>query len=455
MKKLISFVDGALRPKALQTLLADYGQPQLHCPVFALRICGLRTLSTAQSVSTQPAKPQEAYSLRVTLKAYEKRYIEHAGYTIRDLLVLMMRPKSYQSLPTVPELPCPYSNLYMTRSYEVVKQANPHYTTIRGPFAHKYGMEQFELRRLKHVIRAATNSSYEVQWFLDALKFYDFTGVQIEVTVTSANHLIPTSDLALDQPLLSRHKSSISRYLTEPTHNPSNHFSQQLSRALQTLSGVVYEGLEAERRQLTNNKKYQEWHNKHKHQQRAAVGRSQGADDQLDFMQSSFSEEVSQRLVQVKAALNKRQDSTEDQQALAFLTALDAVLLNFNFDSLENYNLFQYYFCFHSFQSKAPAAQHMHALLKYSQYMQKLGRMSQETKLIQAYTQYCLFSHTLLYSLFKLWFQKKSSEFKSQLALPTRQETVAFFTKLDQGAGKPEVQTSKAPDAKKGLLTQQ
>ncbi|KAI8471811.1 MAG: hypothetical protein J3K34DRAFT_367659, partial [Monoraphidium minutum] len=55
------------------------------------------------------------------------------------------------------------------------------FTVIRGPHVHKASREQFQRLVHRRVVAFPTNSHDELQWFLDAIKSYYFTGVQIQV----------------------------------------------------------------------------------------------------------------------------------------------------------------------------------------------------------------------------------------------------------------------------------
>ncbi len=57
---------------------------------------------------------------------------------------------------------------------------------IRSPHIDKIGMEQFERREYRTLLRAATNDAAELRRLLEALKAYQFTGVQVALQLTSA-----------------------------------------------------------------------------------------------------------------------------------------------------------------------------------------------------------------------------------------------------------------------------
>lgn len=67
---------------------------------------------------------------------------------------------------------------------------------------------------------------------------------------------------------------------------------------------------------------------------------------------------------------------------------------------------------------------------RYGQYQHKLVELAEEAKLLKAYSSYSVFSHTLLYTLFRTWVQQTTSEMKPYLALPTQAEAELFMAEL-------------------------
>ena len=119
------------------------------------------------------------------------------------------------------------------------------------------------------------------------------------------------------------------------------------------------------------------------------------------------------------------------QHAVALLSAIDAALLGLRFESLGRHSGLGFHFATYSpsstYGAKVPAAEWMHAVLKYGQYRQKLAELSEEAKLLKAYSNYSVFAHTLLYTLFRTWVQQAVSGAKPYLALPTAAEAEEFI----------------------------
>jgi ribosomal protein S10 len=139
------------------------------------------------------------YELTLVVKGFELRYVKQASTVIRDLLLLCFAPKSAAVLPE--GLACGRDQLASLRRTPValalplgdraLRTRRTLFTVIRGPHVHKASREQFQ--RLVHarVIRFPTNSHAELQWFLDALRSYDFTAVEIRAAVASRSFLTP------------------------------------------------------------------------------------------------------------------------------------------------------------------------------------------------------------------------------------------------------------------------
>ena len=119
------------------------------------------------------------------------------------------------------------------------------------------------------------------------------------------------------------------------------------------------------------------------------------------------------------------------------LSAIDAALLGLRFDALGRHSGLGFHFATYSpgsaYGAKVPAAEWMHMVLKYGQYRQKLAELSEEAKLLKAYSSYSVFAHTLLYTLFRTWVQQAVSGAKPYLALPTAAEAEAFIKSVAVG----------------------
>ncbi|GLC75575.1 hypothetical protein PLESTF_001658900 [Pleodorina starrii] len=150
----------------------------------------------AASTSAAP-RPAGAYAIEISVQGFEKRYVDMACNVLDDLLMLAFAPKSLSALPTGSPSPsdAPLALALGATSRRDVRLPwrRTRFTLLRSPHIDKQGMEQFERREYKTVLSAATNSDAELRRLLEAVKIYQFTGVQIRIDVTSAQRLeLPT-----------------------------------------------------------------------------------------------------------------------------------------------------------------------------------------------------------------------------------------------------------------------
>ena len=166
---------------------------------------------------------------------------------------------------------------------------------------------------------------------------------------------------------------------------------------------------------------YQSWHNKNKQAGQASSSNRQAPLAKTAEPEGSSSSDG------VMAELSDDQR----RQAAALLAAIDASLLSPRFDVLGRHAGFPFHFAtLVPGTGSLPAAEWMHAMLKYGQYQHKLAQLTEEAKLLKAYSSYTVFSHTLLYTLFRTWVQQTTSEAKPYLALPTKAEAELFMQKV-------------------------
>lgn len=304
-------------------------------------------------------------------------------------------------------------------------------------------MEQFEVRKYKKAVVASTQSACEVHWLLEHLKLYEFTGVQLEVAVTGTTYLVPPATAARDPAaasggasgtgVLAQHRADIARYLgpgsaLAAAAAAAGEGAQQgeLAATLGQLRGAVLDSLEARREALKSQDWYQAWHHANKPAALRTPSLPPGRGGAADAASSPSVVSGSPLDLSDPAARN----------AAALLSALDTAMLSLRFDALERHSNFQYHFATAvPGSTPLPAAQWMHAVLKYGQYKQRLLAASQEAQLLLAYTGYTVFAHTLLHTLLKVWTQAVVSEAKPYLALPGTQEVAALSQKQQQQAG--------------------
>jgi ribosomal protein S10 len=139
----------------------------------------------------------EAYEVSLVIKSFELRFVKQASTVVRDLMLLCFAPKSLYNLPNdvSQQLGSVRGGTPVALAMPMGDRALPTrrtiFTVIRGPHVHKASREQFQRLVHRRVIRYPTTSQAELQWFLDALKSYNFTGVQIQVRIGSSSFLTP------------------------------------------------------------------------------------------------------------------------------------------------------------------------------------------------------------------------------------------------------------------------
>lgn len=79
---------------------------------------------------------------------------------------------------------------------------------------------------------------------------------------------------------------------------------------------------------------------------------------------------------------------------------------------------------------QVPAAEWMNSVLTAGTFMRDLHSASAERELMNAYASHSLFSHALLYSLFKMWVQQTAGEARPHLALPTQAQVEGLMRRV-------------------------
>lgn len=311
---------------------------------------GHRSLHVTAEQSQQGEQRRGAYQVEVSIKSFEKRYLEQASTTIRDLMFINFAPKSASVLPSSqPDLPV---NLFMPIKERTVPQnwKRTRFTVVRGPHIDKTGREQFEQRTYKTVLEAETHDGHEMQWFIDSLKFYDFPGVQLNVQLTSSNYLTPTQLPTPQQEasVLAEHRSRIARYLL-PTGAPATTApgapSASQQQLLQGLRQAIHAGLHEQRKQLGSSDAYKQWHRTNKltspHTTAPAPEGLSPSSEASPCSDALLGQKL-QRLASVATSSDPSVSSAS--KAAAFLAAVDAVFLSLNLDAAEAHNNFPYRF---------------------------------------------------------------------------------------------------------------
>jgi small subunit ribosomal protein S10 len=178
---------------------------------------GLRAFSSSSSLASSldpqsapaatnasPTPPTDrphgdTYDIRITLRAYDLRFLEEAACAVQDLVLINLAPKDARSLLGTASDGAARSALRdgSAFAFPCLGAATPPkqrtlYSLIRSPHKYKTSFEQFERVAHRRVVSASTPDHDEAQWLLACLRFYQFTGVEVEVAVTSApTYLLP------------------------------------------------------------------------------------------------------------------------------------------------------------------------------------------------------------------------------------------------------------------------
>ena len=272
-----------------------------------------------------------------------------------------------------------------------------------------------------------------------------FQAQWLQVDITSNTYLTPASTSSVSQHqqhphqaggggdgVLAQHRAEIAHYLQPAAAVAAAEASgsrrddeeeAQLRASLQALRDTLLTGLKGRRETLKAAQWYQAWHNKNKPS-------SLSAGMHPPPEQVAAPADGSGGLVEDVAGLSGEQR----RHAASLLAAIDASLLSLRFDGLERHAGFPFHFAtLVPGSGPLPAAEWMHAVLKYGQYKQKLAQLTEEAQLLKAYSSYTVFAHTLLHTLFRVWVQQTVAEAKPYLALPSKAETEEFMKSMAKG----------------------
>jgi hypothetical protein len=131
---------------------------------------------------SHPAASPDASKVQIMLKAHERRYIQAASTTIRDLLMLNCLPKLLAQAPPTEHGGggggggAPPPEVWLPMGDAAIPQRLTRYTVIRGPHVDKKSREQFERKVHKRCISVPAIEEHELRWLLDSLKLYEFPG---------------------------------------------------------------------------------------------------------------------------------------------------------------------------------------------------------------------------------------------------------------------------------------
>ncbi len=226
-----------------------------------------------------------------------------ASTVVRDLLLLHTAPKSASVLPpAIPAQPDPIHNkspptpahLALPIGDVSPRKQRTLYTVIRSPHKYKSSREQFERVVHRRLVRHSTVSHWELQWILDSLQLYDFTGVQIAVRTTTPTYLQPAPQ-APAEPLLAAHRRHFAQdfalpgtatgsgsAVTTTTSSSSSSTSRRRDDSLSASSSfaalrtAVRSLIRDQRLELHSSPNYQEWLAKERRSGGAAAGIAAG-----------------------------------------------------------------------------------------------------------------------------------------------------------------------------------
>lgn len=160
--------------------------------------------SSSPSPARDPATTKiegDTFDIRITLRAYDLRFLEEAACAVQDLVLINLSPKPARDLLGTASDGAARAALRDGHgvAFPCLGAATPPkqrtlYSLIRSPHKYKTSFEQFERVAHRRVVSASTRDHDEVQWLLACLRFYQFTGVEVEVAVTSApTYLLPAA----------------------------------------------------------------------------------------------------------------------------------------------------------------------------------------------------------------------------------------------------------------------
>uniref|UniRef100_A0A383VHB8 Small ribosomal subunit protein uS10 domain-containing protein n=1 Tax=Tetradesmus obliquus TaxID=3088 RepID=A0A383VHB8_TETOB len=423
-----------------------------------------------QELSWSPQRslpPASHYAVKVTVKAHDLKFLKLASTVIRDLLLVHFAPKSSEVLPPgwkKGDTGVPYVKLAMPIGDAAVPTKRKHWTVIRGPHVHKTSREQFARITQTRVITYATNNASELAWFLDSLKLYKFIGVELLVKVTSSSHLLPTTaaqQAAADTPLLATHKQRFAHLFgAAAPADPQQQQQQQeadsssyaaLQQSLQGLRQSMHQQLMQQRLKLSGVQNYGRWQETADGRQAAAAAAAAAGGPLSALPQSAAAAEmpgrqladaVAQQLqgsnmvaAADAAAAESSGDGQQQQQQLALAAAIDKAMLQLKLDVLDRHKLFPYLMAFYQpGQQQLPAAEWMHAMLKYGKVRQAEVASSQAAAGLTAYQQLGQANHALLLLLLQQWHGAADAASRRELALPDEQRLQTMLPADNKGS---------------------
>ncbi len=270
---------GAIHSVLLPPLTAagPMGSRRLHLEAASSSTSGLLQ-QQPESAEEHPSSASGMFTVEVTVRAFEPRYLEQASTVISDLMWVSFAPKSEQHFPSPSSPARAPMALALPRNLRrvLVNWKRTRFSVVKGPHIDKTGQEQFEMRSYQAVGSISTPSLQELNWFLDSIKLYQFPGVQLQVSVTSSTYLTPTAQQPLPDPgqeghahhlaggaVLADHRRRIARYLGAPAQlpdTPQPRPADDLRSTLGALRQVLYAGLQEQRQQVGTSQAYQNWH---------------------------------------------------------------------------------------------------------------------------------------------------------------------------------------------------
>ncbi|WIA41012.1 hypothetical protein OEZ86_004651 [Tetradesmus obliquus] len=148
--------------------------------------------------------------------------------------------------------------------------------------------------------------------------------------------------------------------------------------------------------------------------------------------------QVSNMVAAADAAAAAAEDGSGDgqqQQQLALAAAIDKAMLQMKLDVLDRHKLFPYLMAFYQpGQQQLPAAEWMHAMLKYGKVRQAEVASSQAAAGLAAYQQLGQANHALLLLLLQQWHAAADAASRRELALPDEQRLQSMVPADSKGS---------------------
>ncbi|KAF8062739.1 SPP1 [Scenedesmus sp. PABB004] len=391
--------------------------------------------------------PPDIYSVRVTVKAHDLKFVKLASTAIRDLLLVNFAPKSRAAVPAEwrKDSPLPHVQLALPVGDAALPIRRSHWTVIRGPHVHKTSREQFARTTHARVIAAATNNLSELTWFLDSLKLYKFVGVELVVRVGSSSYLLPTSEAArdaADAPLLAGHRARFAHLFGAAAPSAGGGGggapaggepgAGELQASLAGLRGALQDGLLQQRLRLEASPSFARWREGAGGAAAAAAAAASAppaasAAAPAPALQDAVAAQVARSGLAAPGGAAPGGGAGAGREG-ALLAALDRALLGLKLDVLDRARLLPYLMAFvQPGGPPAAAAEWMHRALAYGRARQAQLEASGAAAALSGYAQLGQAGRAAALMALQSWWAAADGGARRALALPGAEQLDAML----------------------------